>query len=147
MEFRGGTEVRAGRGIDSKHGRDGGIKLAPTCQEICNVGLTDYFRAAQNEIPKRGALVAGKEESLVVDYRAADGAAILIALNRIRSGWRGEEVLSVEDRIAHKLKRVPMETVRAGLGNDIDYAPGVLAILRTVIAGLHAEFLKRVGEG
>ncbi len=121
-------------------------QLSPTCQKVGDVGLTDYFRAAQKEIAERRALVAGKKERLVVEDGSADGAAILVALNRIRRSWCGEEVLCVEDRIAHKLKRVSVETVRTGLRDDVDDAAGILPVFRAVVAGLHAELLKRVGE-
>src|SRR5262249_60023932 len=46
-----------------------------------------------------------------------------------------------------KFKGIAVEAVRAGLGYDVDYSPGILAVRRAVIAGLNAEFLKRVRHG
>ena len=40
-----------------------------------------------------------------------------------------------------------MEIVSTRFGNDIDHPAGVLTVFRAVIAGLHAEFLQRVGKG
>ena len=81
-----------------------------------------------------------------MDDGAAESAAILIALDAIGSARRGKEILGVEHRIANEFEGVSVETVCARLGDDVNDAARVGAVLRAVVAGLDAEFLERVGE-
>ena len=81
-----------------------------------------------------------------MDDGAAESAAILIALDAIGSARRGKEILGVEHRIANEFEGVSVETVCARLGDDVNDAASVGAVLRAVVAGLDAEFLERVGE-
>jgi len=40
-----------------------------------------------------------------------------------------------------------MKLIGAGLGDDVDHGSSILAVLRTVVAGLHAELLSASGIG
>src|ERR1700730_3606105 len=113
-------------------------------------------RVSLKNIALDSLLVGAKEESLVatvVKGRAsfaeswpeggdAEGPAKLIALELVLPGsvpWSG-----IEGRVPQKLKRVSMELVGTGFSDAVYHSPGVLAVLRAVVARLHAEFLKRV---
>src|SRR5437879_9188301 len=115
-------------------------------QEVGDIGLTDDVLAAEDKITECRGLIAAKEESLVVDEGSADSAAKLIALDAIGSGGRGKVILSVEDRIANEFEGVSMEIVCAGLGDDVDDAARIGAVLRAVVPGFEAGFLQATGS-
>jgi len=84
---------------------------------------------------------------------AAEGAAELVALKGIGVGREHavldhgrEVVMSVEDAIAEIFEKIAVIFFGAGLGDDVDHAAGVLAVLGLVVAGLYAELLQRVWE-
>jgi len=54
--------------------------------------------------------------------------------------------VSVEDAVPEIFEEIAVILLGTGLGDDVDHAAGVLAVLRLVVAGLHAELLQRVGE-
>ena len=90
-------------------------------------------------------LPAKEDEALVLVNRTADGAAELIALERI---FRvGKVVAGIEGPVAHKLERIAVPLVGARLGDDVHHRAGIVAILRVKAVGLDAELLQRVGEG
>jgi len=123
-----------------------GSMNGPDARKISNVGLADNLLAAEDKITECSALIPSKEKSLVVDDGAAESAAVLIALDAIGSGGRGKEILGVERGIAIEFEGVSVEIICAGLGDDIDDAARVRSVFRAVVAGLHAEFLERIGE-
>ncbi len=63
-----------------------------------------------------GVLIAEEEEQLVLDYGSADGAAELVALERVAG--RREEIARVQIAVAQELERVAMEGIGAGSGNS-----------------------------
>ena len=59
-------------------------------------------------------------------------------------GVRVPGLLSVAAAV---VERIAMEAVGAGLGDDVHHSACILPILRSVVAGLNAEFLERIGKG
>src|SRR4030095_15386019 len=73
-------------------------------------------------------LEVAEEESTILDDRAADGEAVLVAaedrLFRV-GGRRGrEQVAGVQRLVAQKFKCCPVQFVRAGFGRQVNDAPG-----------------------
>ena len=64
-----------------------------------------------------GTLVAAKEEQFVLDDSAAEGAAELVALQRVVRGR--EEVAGVDIAIAQVIEEIAVKTVRTRLGNHV----------------------------
>src|SRR5207244_4391842 len=120
---------------------DGGV-------EVLNVGLREWHGRllTGGNCRGQGERWRSGRPCGVVDDGAAESAAKLIALDAIGSGRRGKEILGVEHRIANEFEGVSVETVCARLGDDVNDAARVGAVLRAVVAGLDAEFLERVGE-
>ena len=77
-------------------------------------------------------------------YRSSDGSTKLVTLEWIDR--RRKEISRIEHPVANILKQITVERPSAGFGDDIHDAPGVLAVLSSVITGLYAELLKRVWE-
>jgi hypothetical protein len=102
-------------------------------------------------------LYSKEEEALVLtvvemgnDNRAAYGTAELVAFERIHRLFAvdvAEVVGGVELTIADEPKGAAVERVGAALGDDVDHAAAVLAVLGVVVAGLYAELLKGIGHG
>src|SRR5260221_4660093 len=84
---------------------------------------------------------------LIMDNRAPEGTAKLVAFDHVLRCRRGKEVLRVEDRVADKFKYITVEIIGPRFSNYVNHATGIFPILRAVVGGLHAEFLKRIGEG
>src|ERR1700719_66280 len=82
----------------------------------------------------------------MLDWAAQSGAK-LVAMKR-RLGQSGSPVISIENRVAHKLKGRAVKLVAAGFGEHVDDAAGITPILRVVAVGLNPEFLDgiRVGQ-
>ena len=87
---------------------------------------------------------------------AADGSAELVAfqgianLNQRRGGRRlgvAEVVGCIQVSVADVLEEIAVPLVGSGLGDYVDDAAGVLAVLCAVVAGLDAELLERVRHG
>ena len=110
-------------------------------------------------IAPAAALITAEEEALVSLpetrnlERTTEGAAELVALEGICVGRKHavldhcrEVVVSVEDAVPEIFEEIAVILLGTGLGDDVDHAAGVLAVLRLVVAGLHAELLQRVGE-
>ena len=100
---------------------------------------------SSEQIALNGLLIGDKKESAIADNRAAEGAAELVALELVfccrvpRSG--------VEDRVAQEFKSIAVEVVAARLCDDVHDTPGILTVLRAVVACLHTEFLERIRHG
>ena len=97
-------------------------------------------------------LISEEEERLVVlqevgnCQRSADRAAKLVPLERVPA--TGAEVIrGIEVAVTDKFKQVAVILVGSALGDDIDYAARVLAVLGVVVVGFDAELLHRIGHG
>ena len=80
------------------------------------------------------ALVVAEEERLVLEHRAAEGAAELVLLE-VRLGAAGavvEEVVGVEGVVAEELEGAAVELVGARLDLQVDDAAERAAELRRV---------------
>src|SRR5262249_43065257 len=64
-----------------------------------------------SDVAETGPLIAGKEKSVVFDDWAIDGAAKLIALERI--ALRCKEISRIENRVAIELKDIAVYFVRS----------------------------------
>src|SRR5262249_52120642 len=89
------------------------------------------------------ASIGSKEERLVLDDRAADGAAKLIPMKG-RRGSGVPPVIRIEDRVTNKLKQRPVNVVCAGLGQRVDNAVLESAVVSRIVVGLDAEFLNSI---
>src|SRR5262249_35086280 len=85
------------------------------------------------------SLKTSKEEKLVLHYRSADRAAVLIALQGV--SCRRKRIPRIEDSISHKFKKVAVKFVRSGFRHEADFAGGLSTLLRSGRAGLDLEFL------
>ena len=114
--------------------------------------VTSHHRRRRNiagRVPSRGAgygpLIASEEEELVLQNRSTQRSAKLIALQIV--SLQGKEVSSVERVIAHKLKRVAMQLIRARLGDRVDLAARSPAAARSgAAADFHLKLLERIRE-
>src|SRR5207245_6580680 len=102
-------------------------------------------RITERDIAELRALVRAEEEEPVLDNRPAQAAAVLIALELIRS--QGEKVAGVEGAIAQELERRSVESVGSRFRHDVDYGPGSPAIFGAVVVGLDTELVQRVRIG
>ena len=93
--------------------------------------------------PLDQTFIAAEVEQLVLDDRAADGRAELVALE-IGQLAGVEEVAGVQGRIAMELEYRPANPVGARLGHGAHDAAGRAAELGAVAVRLHAELLHRV---
>src|ERR1700684_2406644 len=98
-------------------------------------------------------LVSEEEERLVglVEVRnaerAAHCAAKLVALERVDGLAVGGGVIAevrccIQVAIADELEQVAVIMAGSALGNNVNHAAGVLAVLGVVVAGLDAELLQ-----
>src|SRR5262249_42187905 len=136
------------------HRRNAGIRRGNALEQLNN-GRIRGCRSLRDaghgrlaccaDVAKDGSLITGKEKCAVTDDRTAEGAAELVAMKRV-CGTRRIPRFGIEHGIAHKLEGIAVKAVAARSGYDVDYSPGILAVLRAVVAGLHAEFLKRIGH-
>ena len=69
-------------------------------------------------LPKPESLVIEEEKRPVLDNRAAECAAKLVATQFVP--LNGEEVLGVEDVVAEKLVNTAVELIGPALSDDID---------------------------
>src|SRR5262249_8299913 len=102
--------------------------------------------AVDGRIAQHRALVAGKKEGVrSANARELEGAAYgsseLVTLERIHGSMGAEVVCRIEHRVPVVFEQVSMQDAGPALGNDIDHATCVFAVLCIVIAGLDAEFL------
>src|SRR5690348_4744677 len=154
---------RAGSGLDGEQLqkiRDSRINYTAAGRECVDVRLRrNGGVGGVAQVTETGALKTSEEEGLVANDGAADGPSKLIAFQLVAplvfrglllssnvNGKRRKKVARVENGIAQKLENIPVKVVRSGLGDDVDHRPGVLSILRAVVAGLNAELLKRIRE-
>src|ERR1019366_9511545 len=95
----------------------------------------------------RGVLITEEEKELVFEagqHRAADGPAVLVALQGIARG--GEEISGVEITVADKFEKVAMIGIGAGLGDRVYRSARMETVLRGKCAGLDFEFLQGIRE-
>ena len=85
-----------------------------------------------------------KKKSLSRMILPPSGAAELVAFQAVVSG--GEVVAGVDIAVAQEFEQVAMQSIGAGLGDDVDQASGMVAVARRQGTGLDAEFLERVRE-
>ncbi len=90
-------------------------------------------------------LIRPEEEQPVFQYRAANAAAELIALQRILR--RCEEVSRIETAVSQKLERTAMQRIRSRARDNIDDPAAGIPVLGAEITGLQIEFLNRIGIG
>src|SRR6266567_4465645 len=94
-------------------------------------------------------LESAKEEQFVLHNWSADGAAELIPFQSRMDFVAGLRIDCREIRrriqqvVAHELKKVSMELVRAGLRHRADLCSRVLALRGGQRAGFNLEFLQR----
>ena len=84
------------------------------------------------------ALVVNEEEHFVMDDGTAHGSAEDV-LNETRTPTT-EQLRCVQAAVTEIFECVAMEFVGAGLGDDIDEAAGITAILSVGVVGNDAEF-------
>src|SRR5438105_4449557 len=100
----------------------------------------------------RGALVAAEEEQFIFDDRPAQRSAELISLESAlhlvtgfwidgREIWRG-----IEKIVAQEFEDIAVNFVRSGFRHAVNVTTGLSAVLCRDAAGLHFEFLKRIGK-
>ena len=90
------------------------------------------------------ALIPAEEENPVLGDRAADGAAELVAPQRVLRQREG--VLGIEAAVADELEEAAVDIVGARLGDDVDDGGGVVAVARGERARLDLEFLEGIRE-
>ncbi len=76
---------------------------------------------------------------ILLDRPAKSYASLYASVSRIRN--RTERVDGLELAIAEKAEDVAVELVRAGAGDDVDYASGGASIFRFVVVSDDLEFL------
>jgi hypothetical protein len=91
-----------------------------------------------------GSLVSAEEKQLILFDGPAHGSAVLVAFESVARG--GKKVSGIQNAVADKLESVAVKLIRAGLDHSVDRGPGVHAVLGGQSAGLHLEFLQRIGE-
>ena len=136
----------------TRRGAGGEVKIAG---KLCGRGEDLGAGAGGGGVVDR--LLISEEEEGVVGmekpgdfHRTTDGSTELVALqrvNRLHAIHVSEKVRRIEGAVAHEFKEVAVEPVAAALGDDVDHAARVLAILGVVVAGLNAELLYRVRHG
>ncbi len=139
--------------VDLDHGAGGVAGLCEIARQLLRGRFGSGERDALHETHQ---LKVAKEEGLVLavvgfgnHYRAADGAAELVELER-RPGaaaFIGEKIVGVELVIAKELVERKVRIVGPGLGDHVEDAAGGAPILRAEGVGIHLEFLHRVGIG
>ena len=92
------------------------------------------------------ALVGAEEERPVLDDRAAERAAELLAVQAVVDAGR-EEVVGVHRRIAQVAEAEAAEIVGARAGDGVDDRAGVAPVLGAEGVGLDRELLQGVGIG
>src|SRR5262245_47366622 len=94
------------------------------------------------------AFVREEKESLVLDDRAANMTAELVAFEgrRLTRG-KVEEVAGVERVVAQKLEHLAVEFAGAGASRDVDHRAGVLAVLGAEGRVGDPELLNRADRG
>ena len=90
------------------------------------------------------ALVVAEEERLVLDDRAADDAAELVAVELRLAGRRLEESGRVHARVAQELPAAAVERVGAAAVVDVDRRAGRAAVLGAHVVGDDLELADRV---
>src|SRR5262249_53274715 len=81
------------------------------------------------------------------DDGPAKGSPELIAFYLVLGRGSGKEILRIEKRIADVFKDVAVKGIGTRFSHHVDYAAGILAVLRAVVSGLNAEFLKSIRKG
>jgi hypothetical protein len=127
---RAGEEVYE-RAASRVHGDVAGGQDAEACVVVGD------DRDARDALELAQPLVAAEEEGLVLDDRAAEGEAELVA-PELRLPVV-EEVARVQVVVAQELEDRPVEGVGAGLGDGEEDAPGGAAVLGAVAVGEHPE--------
>src|SRR5262249_19622563 len=94
------------------------------------------------------AFIGRKEEKPVLEHRPAESSAVLVAVQRILGAavLVGEEVRSVEHRIAEVFESGAMKNIGAALGDDVHLATGAAPEFRGGYAGLNGKLLDGVGD-
>src|SRR5215469_18175362 len=157
-------------GLEKRYGPTGGLdRQALQCighhgvdrttgrRERSNIGLGRYRRGRGIPyVSQTRPLVACEEERFIPSNGTSNGASKLVSLELIPShvfrrlsvGLRQgrKEISAVKYGIAQKLEEVAVKAVASRLGDDVYNGPGVLTVLRAIVARLHAEFLKGVGK-
>ena len=90
------------------------------------------------------SLVAAKEEQLVGEDLASGRSAELVPLQAVVPV--GEEWPRIQGAIPQIFEQVSVQSIRSGLGDDVDRRAGVRAEARRQSAGLDIELLQRVRE-
>jgi len=91
------------------------------------------------------AFVVSKEKRAILDDRAADGAAKLVALERrLRGAATLKEILCIQRAVAQEVLHAAMKCIRPGARNGINNAPGSLAVFRGIVAREDGELLDGV---
>src|SRR5579863_3130147 len=75
------------------------------------------YRISSRYIADDGFLVATETEQLVFDNRAADGAAVLIAVQRVPACRGRKEILRIQRRRSHEFKQIAVVLVASLLGD------------------------------
>src|SRR5438034_2942347 len=119
------------QGLDNGSGVQPGLRVGNECHR----GLVQILAES---------LVVAEYKSLVLPDGAARRGAKLVSLKR-RSGRTGiEEVARVQGVVAQKLKQRAVPLIRAGLRDDADLAPRLLAVLGAIGVPQNVEFPHRV---
>src|SRR5262249_25808822 len=100
---------------------------------------------ATDPSPLGGTLIVAEDEQLIFSNRAADGSAVLVALQGVAD--RLKEVAGVQFFVSGELECVPVPLVRARFGYDADHCSWRKPVLRFEVIPLDAELLRCVGVG
>ena len=120
-------------------------RVTPEKSPLRCAGVSTNAVVARGNIAELRSLVGAEEEEPVLDDRAADAAAKLVALEMVRH--RREKVARVHRAVAQELEHRAVQLVRAGLGHDVDHGARRPAVLGAVVVGLDAELFERVRIG
>ena len=109
-------------------------------------GQARHRRESRHSLCLAAALVVAEEERLVLEHRAAEGAAELIlreiGLGTVRAVV--EEVVRVEGIVAVELEAAAVQLVRTGLDLQVDYATQRAAEFRGIGGGLELELVQGI---
>ena len=87
-------------------------------------------------------MIAAEEEQFVFDDRAANDAAVLIALEGV--ALRREEVSGVEHAVADEFENVAVKLISSRLGHRVNGGRRVITVLSLDGAGFELELLEGV---
>src|SRR5207249_1160041 len=76
----------------------------------------------------RSSLIASEEKDFVLDDGAANNTAELVSFQGVAAGRK--KVPRIQIAVPQEFEQIPMELVRAGLGDGIDSPAGMKPVLR-----------------